>query len=290
MVRLLLWGAALPSPSLARKIARLMARLSRLSESYSVTRINLTTCFPDEDSQWVQRLTRQSLEHMYFMFFEIAQLRHWDYERLMAHVEVEGQALLDEALSHEKGLLLLVPHFGNWELMCAYLGRNYALAALYEPPKVASLQALIVESRERFDGVMYPLDTGGLRNVMRHLSDNGLVALLPDQVPARDAGVYADFFGQPALTMNLAHELIVRKQPAVLLGSVERRLHRGEEGYCLRFQTITLDEVLDNKSTARSINAAVEQVVLRAPEQYQWEYKRFKRPPTLGKTSIYRRQ
>ena len=187
----------------------------------------------------------------------------------------------------ERGVMLIVPHVGNWELLSAYLGQNYPLAALYDPPKGRGLESIVVDMRERFGGQMFPLDVGGLRSVLKHFKSGGLVALLPDQVPARNAGVYVKFFGQVALTMNLAHDLITRARPELLTGVVFR--HPGG-GYKIEIEKLTIAEDSTREETAQCINDAIERIVRKAPEQYQWEYKRFKRPPTLGKTSIYRRQ
>ncbi len=274
------------------RLARGFARLNLVfnSKTAQVTRTNLATCFPDLDDETQKAYCRESLVHMGLLFFEFAQLANWPAERLLRQItEVEGKALADEAYAREDGVLLLVPHFGNWELLCAYLGARYQFAALYDPPKVASTGPVILEARQRFEGELYPIDTGGMRSLLRAIRDGKLIAVLPDQVPDRNAGVYAPFFGQPALTMTLVHRLMQSNKAAVLMGSVERRLHDAGIDYVLRFET--LDESLSGSSpeeAAVSINAAIEKVVRRAPEQYQWEYKRFKRPPQLGKHNIYR--
>lgn len=111
----------------------------------------------------------------------------------------------------------------------------------------------------------------------------GVVAILPDQVPEPSAGVYAPFFGQPALTMTLAHRLIQRTQPTVLMAA----LLRTEEGFELVVQQVA-EQITDPdpKVSAEAMNAAIESLVQRAPAQYQWGYKRFKRPPP-GADKLY---
>ena len=201
--------------------------------------------------------------------------------------EEHGKAILDEAYASERGVLLLVPHFGNWELLCAYLGTHYRFAALYDPPRLASSEAIILEARQRFEGELYPIDTGGMRGLLRALRDGKIIAVLPDQVPRRKAGVYVPFFGQPALTMTLVHRLL-RNDPHVILGTVQRLVSPGKMSYALRFEALDLTQHGDDaENVATAMNAAIEAVVRRAPEQYQWEYKRFRRPPQKGETSIY---
>ena len=113
------------------------------------------------------------------------------------------------------------------------------------------------------------------------------VLVLPDQVPRRKAGVYAPFFGQSALTMTLVHRLL-RNNPCVILGTVQRLVEAGDMSYALRFEALDLTQNGDDaENVAAVMNAAIEAAVRRAPEQYQWEYKRFRRPPEKDKTSIY---
>jgi len=170
---------------------------------------------------------------------------------------------------------VLVPHFGNWEYLSLYLGR-FGVTALYDPPRLGGLEAPIRRARSRAGANLVPIGRHGLKTVYETLMHAGVVALLPDQVPDRAAGVYADFFGNPALTMTFALRLIARTRPFVVMGSAVRV----PEGFELRF--VEADQGIysaDAKTAAAAMNRSIERLVCQAPDQYQWEYKRFKRPP-----------
>lgn len=295
-MHLLLWLTHHVPPAAAKTISRgvgwLLWRVA--SESARTTSVNLGLCFPDLSEQEQQNLTRQSLTHMCLLFFEFAYLAFTDPDELLANVTaIDGKELLDSAYAQGRGVVLLVPHFGNWELLCSFLGAHYTFAALYDPPKIASLEGVIRQVRERFNGQMFPISTGGMRSLMRVLKDGKLVAVLPDQVPDREAGVYVEFFGNPALTMTLTHRLVDKTGAMPVMGSVQRVFTDGALTYHIRFEPlpeVAADAENPAAGIAGSINNAIETVVCRAPEQYQWEYKRFKRPPQLGKGNVYRRQ
>ncbi|MEM7000483.1 MAG: lysophospholipid acyltransferase family protein [Pseudomonadota bacterium] len=277
-------------------IARLLARLLYLGSSGHTTRINLTTCFPGLNEAARQRLALTSLSHTVLLFFEMAQLRFWDQQRLMEGVSVDGKEYLDRAVAEGNGVLLLVPHLGNWEIMCVFLGLNYQLSALYDRPKVAGVEELILHARQRFGGELHAIDVGGIRSFIKSLKGGAVAAVLPDQVPAYEGGVYAPFFDHPALTMTLPYQLLKRTQATPLLGTVRRVPNPGQAfgrtgySYALSFVPLPGLDGSDAQATAQSINHAIEQAVIAAPEQYQWEYKRFRRPPEGGKENIYRRQ
>ena len=275
---------------LAHFVGKLMYLLN--VDAAKVSRVNISTCFPSWDEQAVGGAVQESLTQMALLMFEMAQMAHWPQEKLLDQIdEVIGEPILSTAHASEQGVLLLVPHYGNWEILCAYLGVHYSVAALYDPPKMQSLEPVVRQARQKYQGQMFPIDTAGMRGMLKVLRAGQLVAILPDQVPERESGIYVDFFKQPALTMSLTHRLISKNKPKVLIGSVERVLKEDGLGYILRFEEPEPQVYAESaQESLAAINASIEAVILRAPSQYQWEYKRFKRPPNEYGSNIYRRQ
>ena len=107
------------------------------------------------------------------------------------------------------------------------------------------------------------------------------VGLLPDQVPPQGLGVWAPFFGQPAYTMTLAARLAQQTGAAVMLAWGER-LPWGR-GYVVHFEPLieSLGPPDDLAQSATVINRAMEQLIMRCPQQYLWGYHRYKQPRDL---------
>ena len=194
------------------------------------------------------------------------------------------------------GVLLLSPHMGNWEVLNMYLGAEFGLTVLYDPPKITALDPVIRRARERTKSTVLPIGPAGLRGLLQRLRAGAVVGLLPDQVPDLESGVLAEFFGKQALTINLVHRLASRNQPRVFLVTALRNstdsqtlnATTGEKrGYDIYFDELTqeLSDVSEAES-ARAMNAAIERRVSQAPEQYQWSYKRFRRV-AVGVPNIY---
>jgi len=251
-----------------------------------ITHVNLKSCFPDMQPRARRRLARQSLEHTAMLFTEAGTTFHWPVARWRElAVTIEGAERIDAARERNRGVLILVPHFGNWEFLALMLG-EYAVTALYAPPRIRSLEPAIRDARARAGATLLPIDARGLRTFYQALANGGVTALLPDQVPDPRAGVYADFFGTPALTMTFAHRLIRRTGAAVLMGTASR----APGGFHLRFFEVDDDiAAADPQTSARAMNRAIEALVLTDPAQYQWTYKRFKRPPA-GTVNPYKRR
>jgi KDO2-lipid IV(A) lauroyltransferase len=241
-----------------------------------VTEINLALCLPELGPRERDRLVRDSLGQTGCLLAETGITFRWHEARLDRLIlGVEGFEPLARALSEKRGILVLAPHFGNWELFALHFGR-YRFTALYDPPRIASLEAPIRASRERTGARLLRIDAGGVRAVLGALRAGQPVSLLPDQVPARTAGVHEPFFGQPALTMSFAHRLIRATEPLVVIGAC-RRERRGFRVEFVEPPAGIYAERLED--SARALNEAIEALVRSAPAQYQWEYKRFKRPP-----------
>ena len=118
------------------------------------------------------------------------------------------------------------------------------------------------------------IGTSGLRAVLQALRANDMALLFPDQVPPRHSGQFAPFFGEPTLTMTLGSKLL-RRSGARAVCAYCKRLPGGR--YELVFRPV--DEAIYDTDLATSLvglNRSVEACVRECPEQYQWEYRRFK--------------
>ena len=184
-----------------------------------------------------------------------------------------------------RGVLLLSPHLGNWELLNMYLGAEFGLTVLYDPPKIRALDPLIRTARERTASTVLPIGPTGLKGLVQRLKAGGVVGLLPDQVPAQDAGVYVPFYGKQALTINLVHRLASRHKPRVFMVCAIRNPAGSFDIFFDEFTDAACGE--SEQAAAAAMNAVIERRVASAPEQYLWSYKRFKRPPP-GEPDIYR--
>jgi Kdo2-lipid IVA lauroyltransferase/acyltransferase len=59
-----------------------------------------------------------------------------------------GQALMDEALAQNRGVILAARHHGCWELCSLYNATRYSITSLYRPPRMKYLGAVMRAGRE----------------------------------------------------------------------------------------------------------------------------------------------
>ena len=207
-------------------------------------------------------------------------------------VQWDNAELVETLLAQGKGLILLTPHMGSFEVAAqAYAQRFGALqpiTVLYRPARQTWLRTLEETARARPALATAPANLAGVRLMIRALRKGQTLGLLPDQVPPSGMGVWAPFYGQSAYTMTLAARLVQQTGAAVCLIWVER-LPRGA-GYklCLRpmpeplpTKPETDDPAADQAwqvASAAVINRAMQAVIAHQPSQYLWGYHRYKQP------------
>ncbi len=241
-------------------------------------RANLRLCFPDMPERERRRLELRSYRELGKQMLEVGIVWHAGDRRLERLVcNPEAMDDLDRLWDPEQGLLLAAPHLGNWELTSLYLNRRFPINNLYRPPREKGLEPLLVEYRQRNGAKSYPATPGGIRNLYKALKAGEMVGILPDQTPDQ-SGVFAPFFGQPALTMTLLCQMARKSGRPVAFVFCER-LPRGR-GFRLHVRRGGDDMSSDDTElAAATMNRDVEACVRLAPAQYQWTYRRFRKRP-----------
>ena len=241
-----------------------------------IVECNLLLCFPSLDPAARAAMVDAALAEAGAGMLEAFRIWTRPREALALIREVRGAEHLAQARAQGRGVLVLAPHLGAWELLNLYLAADGPGSVLYRPPGSAALDAAIVRARGALGMKQVRADRSAPRLLLRRLAAGELVGILPDQQPKVGDGVFVPFFGVQALTMTLAPRLAQRVP--TLMGWAERL--PGAAGFRLHIDPMP-PELADPDPTvaAAAMNAAIEQRVRTAPEQYVWTYKRFGKRP-----------
>ncbi len=246
--------------------------------------INIGLCLPQLTREEQLALRDANLNEFGKTYLEIAYLWLRPSAEVLAQVrEVRGIEHLRR--EHGRGLIVLSPHIGAWELAGMYLSTHGPTAIFYKPQKY--LDDMIKTARGRGGAELAPITAKGIRVLVQALGRGDFVGILPDQEPKADKGaVFAPLFGIPAFTMLLVNRLARRTGVGVVFLFAER-LPRGE-GF--RIHCIPAPEGIDSDddvAAATALNRGIEQCVMTCPAQYVWPYKRFRRRPP-GSAEVYK--
>ena len=142
---------------------------------------------------------------------------------LLAKVQaVDGWDTVTAARAEGKGVIMLTPHLGCFELIGRYLAAQFPIALLYRPPKRSWLEPIMRAGRKRDYAELATTDIRGVRTLLRALKRGHALGILPDQAPGAGEGVWADFFHRPAYTMTLIQRLQQRTGAPIIVMYAER--------------------------------------------------------------------
>ena len=242
-----------------------------------ITRENIALCFPDMSHDDQAHMAKASMANMGMLALDVLKVMSSSKSWAARHIKkIHGEDVLAEAKATGKGLLFIGPHLGNWEVVPHFLPDNGKTTILYQPPKKAYLESLIVEHRARQGATVVPTDQKGIATILKALRKGEIVGILPDQIPSDEGGEFSTFYGQPTFTMTFIHKLMQKTRCTAIYMFVKQVPGGFEIFYHKAPEELYSDDLT---TSLAALNQGVEGCIAECPEQYQWEYKRFRKVP-----------
>src|SRR5690606_30483406 len=135
-----------------------------------ITSINIQLAYPDLSETVQRQLVSQSIRSQCLTYIEF--IKCWGMPpsySLSLLKNIYGENILTEALANKKGVIVVVPHFGCWELLNAWLNLYTEPMIMYKPNKNKGINRYLLEAREKFNATLVPTDETGIRAIFKHL-------------------------------------------------------------------------------------------------------------------------
>ncbi|KAB1855700.1 lysophospholipid acyltransferase family protein [Acinetobacter tandoii] len=253
-----------------------------------ITAINLRLAYPELNEQTLQKRLRLSIQSQCMTYIEFVKCwgmsPQYNFNLLK---NIHGAALLEKALANQKGVIVVVPHFGCWELLNAWLNIYTQPMIMYKPDKIKGVNRYILNARQKFNATLVPTDETGIRQIFKHLKQGGLTVVLPDHLPKASGGIYSHFFQQNTLSATLVSKMAAKTQCNVIgLSCIRNPELSSFDVYCTELPQTILSK--DLQQSVDSLNLAIQEMIQLAPEQYIWSYKRFRN--CYGNINVYCKQ
>ena len=222
-----------------------------------------------------RRLAEQKAHELFHRFaVKLAELWRFESGISMDRWLTAGTdwGILETACARKRGVLLLTPHLGNWELGGALLARRgIQIVVLTQAEPSAGLTELRRASRARWGIETFVIGNNGFDfvEIIRRLQSGENIALLIDRPPEAKA-VMVELFGQPFRASVAAAEL-ARASGCALLGVV---VAREGDGYAARilpdfaYDRASLGSRENRQKLTQQILSAFEPEIRRYPEQW----------------------
>jgi Kdo2-lipid IVA lauroyltransferase/acyltransferase len=249
-----------------------------------ITTINLKLCFPQLTDAEIIELSKKNFASLGLGLIETA-MAWWLPERRLEKcaVKLTGIEHAEQAFANGKGIILLSPHSTCLEMIGRLIGSRYPLAAMYRPHKIPAVAKIQQRFRQRY----------GIRHIARHrmrelihtFNDNMAIWYAYDIDAGEKRSVFAPFFGIQTASLTAVSRLVELTGTTII--PIEFFRLNDEWGY-----QINLSPALQNfpsgdlTQDASRLNKHLENAIRNKPEQYIWQYKRFKSRPA-GEARFY---
>lgn len=242
-----------------------------------ISAINLSLCFPELTEMEQKHLLKKNFAALGIGLIETG-MAWWLSDKRLANctVQVNGVSHVAEALSRGKGIILVSPHFMCLEMVGRLLGSRYDFAVMYRPHKKRILSYIQKRFRQKYR--IKQIARHRIRDLINTFHANTAVWYAYDIDAGEKRSVFAPFFGIQTASLTSASRLAEMSGAAVIPIDFYRLDNKW--GYEINLYPILEDFPGDNYvADATRLNTQLEASIRNKPEQYIWQYKRFKTRP-----------
>lgn len=234
----------------------------------------------EKSSEEIRQIARDVFLHLAVAGVDAIKIPVYIENDIDRFITTKNLHFLEKAHNDEKGFLLLTGHFGNWELMGAWVAqKKFQLHVVGAAMSNQKLNEKIADLRNRA-GYINIERGSATRGIIKALKDGFPVAMLIDQ-DTKAKGVFVDFFGIKAHT-PIGPALLAKMLDVPI---IPMAMHLKEDlTYEIEcFEPLcyidTGDKEKDIITLTQKCSDIYEQMIRKHPEQWVWMHRRWKKQP-----------
>lgn len=243
-----------------------------------IAKRNLELSFPDLSESEIDNMVTENFKNTGMALIETGITWFWPtwrFKRILVAKDIEELKRLDK---EGKGALLCCVHALNLEITARAFGvlglQGYGV---YRPHSNPAYEFIQYRGRSHNGNqLVYRRD---IKQMIRVLRDGHRLFYLPDQDYGHNKSVFVPFFAvEEACTTTGTSIIAYTSKCAIVPGSGFRNVDGKYE--IIADRDISADYPKKNEVAAAAyMNKFVEEIIMRAPEQWMWLHKRFKSLP-----------
>ena len=254
------------------------------TEIVKISSININIAYSSKNEEdrkvLVKRSVKQSIRSYYETLFCLTRNQT---ELNKSIFKVENRYLYTQT-NKDFGLILLSAHNRSVDFLLNQLTNQEDVTAIFKPIKIKAFNKFVRRNRQKSGSKVFETNLSGVKELFSALKRGETIAMAADQVPAKKMGVYEDFFGRRVYTTNLIPSLHSSTKAPIV--SVAMHSETYTNRLYIRYGT-KLTYIEESQYDAKAMNKEIEKIININPEDYNWEYKRFKNQEVEDK-SIYK--
>ena len=241
---------------------------------------NIKRVFNDLSDREVKAIARRCFEKLGINFIEQLILPYIPKEEYAKRFTIENSHHINDALKQNRGAIGLIFHFANWEIMgIASSSVPNDVIVLARPMKGHKKLNDFLNGMRSATGLRIIPNADSAKEIMRYLRGNNVIGILADQREKRSRGVLVELFGEKVPTSKGIAAIAMKTGAPVV------PMYFVREGF-LRYRIVWSEpiemerrgdiEELIYRNT-RKINAFLESIILKYPDEWFWVHRRWGR-------------
>ena len=250
----------------------------------TVVLTNLRNSFPEKSEAEVQKIARDFYQWFCDLVVETLKTLTMSPITVKERVEFIGKEILRDYAARKQSVVVVLGHFGNWELAGARYSAEPGLPQLYvihHPLQNKHFDRLMHRMRTRHGTMLYTMrETSKAMFRDQHL--NTATAFIADQTPAPERAYWMTFLGQDTPVFQGTETLSRKLGYPVVYISITRP-KRGH--YRMAVETLVADPAVTRKGEITEIHTKrLEQDIRNYPDLWLWTHRRWKHLRPSGVT------
>lgn len=204
--------------SLAYRVADFLVKQN--GKNVQRLRSNLSRTKPTLTQLDLEILVLQAMRSYMRYWCDTFRFPDWSHKKVVGTVEVSNEHLLLDAVAANTGVIVALPHAGNWDHAGAYFcAKGIRLVTVAERLRPEKLFLKFLSFRQAMGMEVLPLDGQVMDTLTQRLNEGALVALVADRDLSR-SGIDIEFFGGPARMPAGPALLAIRTQAPLITAYV----------------------------------------------------------------------
>lgn len=233
-----------------RRIRRLRSNMSIVSGITSEKELDLL----------LDRAMRSNLRY----WIDTFRFPAWNVQRIRSTVDVINRSTFDTLIDRGEGLLIALPHSGNWDHAGAYFSaEGHPVVTVAEHLKPERLFRKFLAYREAMGMEVFDLDARVIKRLRDRLHEGRLVALVADR-DLSATGIEVSFFGRRAKFPAGPAKLALETGAPLITAHITYT----ERGICVRFGDRIATENKSVEEIIQSIAKEFEHQIAKRPEDW----------------------
>ncbi len=242
-----------------------------------IVRTNLKKSFPEKSDEEITHIEKKYYKYLCDLIVESLKTITMSENYVRKHLKLHGQDLLTEMYQRKQNFIIVMGHFGNWEMAgpCFSLNTGYELNVVYKPLANTHFEKLFSKTRTKFNTKIIPMDST-LRGMVANRKIINATALIADQTPIDLKTAYwLDFLNQDTMVFKGVEKLAKMFDYPVVYMHVDRV----KRGYYEITPTVLFDQPKETEEHEITIGfyKKLEEEIRKKPDTWLWSHRRWKR-------------